>query len=196
MAARKSKPEKIVIMSLPEDLMEEIARLNVDAPSRRDFDRGYKDPLVLDVFSSLTDEEGVTTEELVAAANQLERHPRLAGNSGRKKLAARLRSFAKDPPAEMLGVGDTETISLKLTDEELDGLGWIANRYESGRILYGAYNDEDGTFDLDEVTAAYRATATDGGNVGVVPNAGGTLAEKINWLFENSGAYDLDLEDE
>src|SRR5690606_36715197 len=120
--------------------------------------------------------------ELLAAAGQLHHH-------GYRKLAARLTSLAKDPPSELLGVDAKPTINMRLTAEELDGLAWIANRYESGRLLYGAYDDEAGTFDVDEVIAAYRATAGDGGDLGTVPNAGRSLVKKIDLLFDKSVAY-------
>jgi hypothetical protein len=191
MATRKTRmttngTDELMLGSLPEDVMEELG--NVEMPPYSDT------PLAAEVFNELEAGGAVPLDTLRAVAHQVHRR-------GYKKLAVRLRSIADDPPAELLVVADEpdedrETIKMSLTDGELDGLGWIANRYESGRILYGAYNDEDGTFDLDEVVDAYRATAGDGGNVGVVPNAGGSLAEKINQLFEKSGAYDLDLEDE
>ena len=165
---------EVVIRAIPADLMEEYGSVEFPPYSHM--------PLAVEVYQQIQRGEGANSDELLAAADQLRQH-------GHKKLAARLTSLAKDPPSELLGVDATPTINMRLTAEELDGLGWIANRYESGRLLYGAYDDEAGTFDVDEVIAAYRATAGDGGDLGTVPNAGGSLAKKIDLLFDKSGAY-------
>lgn len=171
--SRNGVPE-VVIRALPADLMEEFGAVEFPPYSHT--------PQAVEVYQKIQRGEGVDSNELLAAAGQLHHH-------GYRKLAARLTSLAKDPPSELLGVDATPTINMRLTAEELDGLGWIANRYESGRLLYGAYDDEAGTFEVDEVIAAYRATAGDGGDLGTVPNAGGSLAKKIDLLFDKSGAY-------
>jgi len=89
--------------------------------------------------------------------------------------------------------GDT-MLQVDFTEEELNGLGYIADRYDSGRILYNEYDSENGEISQRAVWAAYAATPGDGGDLGTVPLAGGTLAEKIAALFVVSNAHAAYLE--
>lgn len=72
----------------------------------------------------------------------------------------------------------------KLTDREIDDLGFIADRYTSGKYLYRAYDEEKGEWDPNRVYLAYAATIQDGGNLGVIPNLGGRLGDIVDDLFE------------
>lgn len=81
-------------------------------------------------------------------------------------------------------------ISLDLTDEELDGLRYIAGRYDSGDIIYKNYNSETGKIPVHAILDAFKATKGDGGNLGTVPLAGGSLGEKIMKAFDEVDAWE------
>lgn len=71
----------------------------------------------------------------------------------------------------------------KLTNEEIRSLGFIADRYLSGDYLYKAYDEDSHEWDPNKVYLAYAATSQDGGNLGVVPNLGGSLKRLVDDLF-------------
>lgn len=89
-------------------------------------------------------------------------------------------------------------ITKPLTDEELATLGWISGKYESASILVDAYNEDDGTWDMNIVARALIATLGDGGNFGTVPLIGAGLKRKIESLFvkilKNDEKLDMNIQ--
>jgi hypothetical protein len=82
---------------------------------------------------------------------------------------------------------DPLSIPFDLTDEEERGLRFIAARYQSAAaLLYGL---DDGRIDASDAVVAFVATGGDGGDIGVVPLAGGSLGQKIQKLWDLSGAW-------
>ena len=81
-------------------------------------------------------------------------------------------------------------MQLHLNAEEYDTLAWIADRYDSGSVLWAcAEEDENGGAWLDVTAHADRyltALATENGNPAqrIPPCAGGTLAEKLHELYD------------
>lgn len=76
-----------------------------------------------------------------------------------------------------------ENLTLDLTEEEINGLAYAADRYDSAQILWDNWDSDAKTIPADAVREAYWATKGDGGNLGTVPLIGGTLANKISDLF-------------
>jgi hypothetical protein len=92
----------------------------------------------------------------------------------------------------------SSTIKLPLTKEELGALEFLRSRYESARILLDAYDEDNKTWNMNVVAQAFIVTKGDGGNLGVVPNTGRALQNKISELFgtvlDNSDALDLNIQ--
>lgn len=73
-----------------------------------------------------------------------------------------------------------------LDHEEAEALRtWIAPRYRSGEILWDEWNEETKMISISAARRAYKATRGDGGNLGTVPLAGGSLARKIDKLWDD-----------
>jgi hypothetical protein len=91
-----------------------------------------------------------------------------------------------------------DTVPWSLNKDEEKALDFIAARYVSGEMLQQGYDPDAGTMDIQYAQAAFVATPADGGNVGTVPLAGGTLAKKIAdlWEMEPVHAWDYQLEAE
>jgi hypothetical protein len=84
-----------------------------------------------------------------------------------------------------------EVVEWPLSEEDQRALSeWIAPRYLSGEILWKGWDEESQTIPVDEAIAAFIATAGDGGNIGTVPLAGGTLSGRIEELWEAVGAWE------
>lgn len=75
------------------------------------------------------------------------------------------------------------TVKKALTPEELNTLFVISGKYESPNILFSAYNEDTGEWDMNLVAKALIATKEDGGDIGTVPLIGGALERKIGSLF-------------
>jgi len=85
--------------------------------------------------------------------------------------------------------------TLKMNPQEYNDLAWLADRYESARVLYDGlecaddvdveYTEDCGTFKVPEhvLWEAYEATKEDGGAEGQIPNLGGDLGKQIYNLF-------------
>ena len=105
-----------------------------------------------------------------------------------KKIAKRKAKKRSNPSA----------IKLPLTKEELGALEFLRSRYESARILLDAYDEDDKTWNMNVVAQAFIATKEDGGNLGVVPNTGRALQNKISELFgiviDNNDELSLDVQ--
>lgn len=90
------------------------------------------------------------------------------------------------------------TIKLPLTKEELGALEFLRTRYDSARILLDAYDEDNKTWNMNVVAQAFIATKEDGGNLGVVPNTGRALQNKISELFgiviDNNDELSLDVQ--
>lgn len=174
-------PEKqdLVILWLPSEFTNWMAPIVPESWVGREAQQGRLDRVEQALYQ-VASGDGASQSELRTAA-------KLLSQSGYKKMGARLRAIALDPPPQTLE--PAPRIHLPLSEEELNGLGWLADRYTSARLLYDAYDDESGTFDTADVVDAYRATPGDGGDLGTVPNAGGSLAEKIQSLWDQTGAF-------
>ena len=106
-----------------------------------------------------------------------------------KKIAKRKAKKRSNPSTK---------IKLPLTKEELGALEFLRSRYESARILLDAYDEDDKTWNMNVVAQAFIATKEDGGNLGVVPNTGRALQNKISELFgiviDNNDELSLDVQ--
>lgn len=129
-----------------------------------------------------------TKKKVTKRASKKTTKKKVAKRSPRKKTAKRRTTKRKTSsrrrknPFEMFD-GDAVLSGAPLSDRELRSLGFIADRYESGRLLEGAYDEDTGYWDLDGVAEAYMATEGDGGDIGTVPLAGDNLKDTIDIIF-------------
>ncbi len=90
------------------------------------------------------------------------------------------------------------TVKKAITPEELNTLFVISGKYESPNILFSAYNEDTGEWDMNLVAKAMIATLGDGGSKFTVPLIGGALERKIQSLFakvlENDEKLDMDVQ--
>jgi hypothetical protein len=82
-------------------------------------------------------------------------------------------------------------IAWDLTDTEHETLREIGYKYVSAGVLWEGYDDERKEISAEDAISAFIATAGDGGDIGTVPLAGGTLKKKIEDLWERSTAWDF-----
>lgn len=132
------------------------------------------------LYVAATDLKLVTPLDIELAAQELARQNERLNSSPLDRLVSELRQIAREGEAEQ----EEERLAFALTDEEVDGLVYIAGRYDSGRVLLDAYDDESGTISKSAAIEAFLATRGDGGDLGTVPLAGGTLAKKITQLWD------------
>ncbi len=90
------------------------------------------------------------------------------------------------------------SVKLKLNNEELSTLELLRTRYDSPRILLDAYDDKNGSWDMNIVARAFIATKDDGGKIGTVPNISGNLKKSILELFgiviDNNSKLDINTQ--
>ena len=106
-----------------------------------------------------------------------------------KRKTAKRKSARRNP---------STTIKLPLTSEEIATLEFLRSRYDSARILLDAYDEDSKTWDMNILAEAFIATKGDGGNLGVVPNTGRALQNKISELFgiiiDNNDELDINVQ--
>lgn len=137
------------------------------------------------LYVKATDHELASPDEITMAIAELQRqNERL--NSGE------LDRLVRELQQQLSPQGETaeERLSFDLSEKEEESLRYIASKYDSARILYDAYDPAELTIPREAVLAAFFATPGDGGDLGTVPLAGGTLAKKINQLWDDAGAYE------
>ncbi len=136
------------------------------------------------LYVKATDLRLATEQEIEAAADELRKQNEELSSADLDMLVTDLLILAG-------GEGLPEwNMSFPLTESELSSLAYIADRYESGEILFDNYDPETQTISRDHVRAAFLATREDGGDLGTVPLAGGTLDKKIRQLWDEAEAWE------
>lgn len=138
------------------------------------------------LYVKATDHELASPDEITMAIAELQRQNERLNSGELDKLVRELQQqlAPQEDPGEEL------RLSFDLNEREEESLRYIAGKYESAQILYDAYDPADLTIPRSEVIRAFFATPGDGGDLGTVPLAGGTLGKKIEQLWADAEAYE------
>jgi len=143
------------------------------------------------LYVKATDLELVTNYEVFQAAEELQRLNERLNSSELDKLVKSLMQIAHTEGGDEEEQEYDQDQQFYLNEQELRALSYIAGKYSSARILLDGYDEESMTIPRSAVIEAYLATREDGGDLGTVPLAGGTLRKKIEQLWEEADAFEV-----
>lgn len=138
------------------------------------------------LYVKATDHELASVEDINMAVAELQRQNERLNSSELDRLVRELQQIAQGDDVEDADDG----ISFDLSEKEEESLRYIASKYESAQILYDAYDPAELMIPRGEAIRAFFATPGDGGDLGTVPLAGGTLKKKIEQLWADAEAWE------